>query len=100
MRTCTEHIISLILKLKNFGVDIDGPSIMFNYNERAMNNSSKIEYTLNNKHVSITYHLVFHNVVDGVVKIGWKLTADNIADAFKNILIEAKRENILVDWTY
>ena len=53
MKTCTEHIILLRLKLKIFGVDIYGTVIMFNDNESAVNNRSNIESTLNKKHSSI-----------------------------------------------
>ena len=70
MNTCTEHIISLRFKLQMFGVDIDGPDIMLNDNESAVNNSSKIGSTLNKKHRSIAYHLVCQNFAAGVVKIG------------------------------
>ena len=73
-----------------FGVDIDGPAIILNDNESAVNNSSKIESTLNKKHISIAYHLVLQHFAAGVLEIGLILTADNIADALTNILTEAK----------
>ena len=75
-----------------FGLDIDGPTIMLNNNEIAVNNSSKIESTLNRKHRSISCHLVLQNVESGLVNIGWILIADNISDAFKNKLTEARRK--------
>ena len=96
MNTCTEHIIVLGFKLQMLVIYIDGPAIMLNYNESAVNNSSKIESTLNKKHISIAYHLVCHNVSSGVVKIGWISTADNIADALTKILRETKRKSYLV----
>ena len=65
-----------------------------------MNISSKIETTLNRNHSSIAYHLVCQNVEAGVVKIGWILTANNIADALTKILTEAKKKKLLSDWTY
>ena len=52
-----------------FGIDSDGTTIMLNDKKSAVNNSSKIEYTLNKKHSSIAYHLVLHNVAAGVVNI-------------------------------
>ena len=64
-----DHIIALRFKLRTFGVDIDGPSIMLNDNESAVKNSSNIESTLNKEHSSIAYHLVHQNVASGVVKI-------------------------------
>ena len=69
MKTCTEHIIALRFKLQMFEVDIDGPAIVLNDNEIAGNNSPNIESTLNNKHSSIAYHLVFQNVAAEVVQI-------------------------------
>ena len=82
------------------GVNIYGPTIMLNYNESAVNNSSKIEYTLNKKHSSVSYHLVCHNVAARVVNIGLISTADNISDAFTRILAEAKRKHLFGDWNY
>ena len=73
---------------------------MFLDKESAVNNSSKIEYTPNKKHRSIDYHLVCQNVADGVVKIVWILTEDNIADTLKNISTEEKRKTLFSDWTY
>ena len=70
MKTCMEHGISLRFKLQMYGVDIDGPSIILNDNESAVNNSSNIEYTLKKKYISIAYHLVCQNFAAGVVKIG------------------------------
>ena len=64
-----KYIIGLRIKLQIFGIDIDGPTIMLNDKKSAVNNSSKIEYTLNKKHSSIAYHLVLHNVAAGVVNI-------------------------------
>ena len=65
-----------------------------------MNNSSKIEYTLNKEHNSISCHLVRHNAAAGVVNIVWISTADNIEDALTNILTEAKREKLFGDWIF
>ena len=100
MKTCTEHIIALRFKLQMFEVDIDGPAIMLNDNESAVNNSSKIESALNKKHSSISYHLVCQNVEAGVVNIGWILTADDIADALTKISTEAKRKTLFGDCNY
>ena len=82
------------------GLNIYCPTIMLNYNESAVNNRSKIEYTLKKKHSSVSYHLVCHNVAAGVVKIGWILTADNMSDAFTRRLAEAKRKHLFGDWNY
>ena len=65
-----------------------------------MKNSSKIENTLNKKHISISCHLVSYNVAAGVVKIVLISTPDNIAEAFKKRLTEAKREKLFCDCNY
>ena len=83
MKIRTEHIISLRPKLRIFGVDIDGPTIMLNDNKIAVNNSTKIESTLNKKHISIAYHLFCHNIASGGLKIGWISPEDNISDTLK-----------------
>ena len=70
-----------------FGVDIDGPTIILNDNESAVNNISKIKSTLNKNHSSIAYHLIHQNVGAGVVNIGWISTANNISDALTKRLI-------------
>ena len=100
MKTCTEHIILLKFKLRMFGVDIDGPTIMLNNNKIVVNNNSKIESTLSKKHRSISYHLDHHNFAAGLVKIGWMSTADNIADASTKILTESKKKILFGNWTY
>ena len=87
MKTCTAHIISLGFKLQILGIDIDGPPIMLNDNENAVNNSSNIESTLNKKHSSIAYQLVLHNVAAEIVKIVLISTSYIIADALKKRLI-------------
>ena len=73
---------------------------MLNDNETTVNNSPKIESTLNKNHSSTTYRLVRQNVAAGVVKIEWILTAHNISDALKKGLTEAKRKKLFSDRTY
>ena len=65
-----------------------------------MKNISKSVSTLNKKHSSIFYDLVCHNVAAGLVKIGWILTADNIAGALTSRLKEANSKNLFGDWNY
>ena len=82
------------------GVYIYGPDIMLNDKESKVNNSSKIEFTLNKKHISIAYHLVHHHVEVGVVKIVWISTADDISEASTKKLTESKGKKLFGDWTY
>ena len=100
LKVCTESIIALRFKLRMFGVPIEGPALVLNDNQSAVNNSSKLESTLNKKHSSIAYHLVRENVAAGVVKVGWVPTDSNIADPLTKRLTETKRSKLFGDWTY
>ena len=73
---------------------------MLNDNKIAVNKISRIKYTLNKKHSSISYHLDIQNVAAGAVKIGSILTVDNIADVLTKRLTEPKRKILFCDWTY
>ena len=56
MKTCVEHIDGLRFKLRMFGIPIDGPANILCDNQSCVNGSSKIESTLDKKHVSLAYH--------------------------------------------
>ena len=51
LKTCVEHIISLRFKLIMFGIPIDGELRILNDNKSAVDSSSKLESTLNKKHI-------------------------------------------------
>ena len=57
-----EHIIVLRFKLIMFGIPIDGELRILIDKKSVVDSSSKLESTLNNKHNSISYHLVIWNV--------------------------------------
>ena len=71
LKTCVEHIIALRLKLRIFGIPIDGDLKILNDNKSVVNISFKLESIMKKRHNSIAYHLVRWNVVAGVVQIGW-----------------------------
>ena len=100
MKTGTAHIIALQFKLRIFRVYNNVPTIMLNDNESAVNNSSKIESTLDKKQSSIYYHLVHHNVAAVVIKIVWILTTDNVTDALTKRLMEANSKLLFGYWNY
>ena len=100
MKACTEQIIALRYKLRMFGVEIDGPANVLNDNNAVVNNSSKLESTLNKKHNSVTYHLVRSSVAAGIIRVGWVESDNNLADAFTKILTVAKRNHLFGNWTY
>ena len=100
LKTCVEHITALRYKLRMFGVPVDGPTYVLCDNLGVVQNSSKIESTLNKKHSSIAYHAVRWSVASDVIKVGWINTCYNIADALTKLLTEVKREQLFGDWTY
>ena len=71
LRTCVEHIIALRLKLRMFGIPIDGESRILNDNKSVMGSSSKLKSTLKKNPTSIEYHFVGCNLVEGFVRTGW-----------------------------
>ena len=100
LKTCMEHIVALRIKLMMFGVPIYGETKVLCDNLSAVNNSSKLESSLNKKHSSIAYHAVRWSVAAGIIKVGWIDTHSNIADAFTKRLTVAQREKLFGDWTY
>ena len=76
-----EHIIGLRFKLRMLWIPIDGKAIVLNDNKSIVDNSSKLEFMCNNKHTSISYHLVRCNVEASVVQIGCIEGISKLADA-------------------
>ena len=83
-----------------FGIPINGESRILNDNKSVVDSSSKLESTLNNKHGSISYHLVRCNVAAGVVQIRCIEGISNISDVFTKRLSAARRSKLFGDWTY
>jgi hypothetical protein len=100
LKTCMEHIVALRTKLRMFGVPIEEETKVFCDNQSAVNNSSKIESTLNKKHSAIAYHSVRWAVAAGIIVVGWIETGQNIADVFTKRLTAIQRDKLYGDWTY
>ena len=100
MKTCIQQMVSLRFKLRMFGIPIDGFTAVLTDNESVMKNTSKIDSSLNKKHSSIPYHAVRWSVAAGVLRVGWVITHENIADAFTKRLRAQKRDYLFGNWTY
>ena len=83
-----------------FGIPINGKARILNENKSVVDNSSKLEHTLNKKHSSIAYHLVRWSVAAEVVRNGRIEGISNMADALTKRLTAARRLNLFEDWTY
>ena len=70
MKSYTEHIISLRYKMRMFGIPIDGAAKVLCDNQSCVDNSSKIDSTLNMKYSSLAYHFTRHSVVAGIINGG------------------------------
>ena len=95
-----EYIVALRYKLRMFGVEIDGPANVLGDNLGVVENSSKIESSLDKKHNALAYHACRWAVAAGIMRVGWIDTNYNIADALTKRLTVAKRNQLFGDWTY
>ena len=73
---------------------------MFCDNEGVVNNSSKVESTLNKKHNSVAYHYVRNAVVSSTITVAWANSHDNLADAVTKRLTEVTRNRLFGNWMY
>ena len=100
MKSCVESITALRYKLRMFGVPVEEPTNVLCDNISVVNNSSKIESTLNKKHNFIAYHAVRWAVAAGVIRVGRVDTNFNLADAMTKRLTAQRRYALFGDWTY
>ena len=63
-------IVELRIKLKYIGVTLKGPADVYCDNQGVVKNTSVPEYTLNNKHNSINYHVVRKAAASGIICVG------------------------------
>ena len=84
--TCLEAIESLCLKLRMFGIPVDGPTNVLCDNNSVVNNSQRPESVLSKKHLSICFHWVQEGVVDQVIWVGKIESQCNVADCFTKCL--------------
>jgi len=93
MRLARDHISALRIKLKCFGIPIDGPTNVFCDNDAVVKNVSLPESTLSKKHNAINFHIVHESVASNMIRVGKEDTLTNIADIFtKLVLFTWKRE--------
>ena len=100
MKTCTEQIIALRIKLRMFGIPIDGPADGLGDNEAVVRNVRDFESTLKAKHNQIAYHRCREAVAAGILRVGKVHTDWNLSDAFTKALNAEKRGTLFDQWTY
>ena len=85
LRAGRDHNVATRIKLRLFGVPIDGPSNFFGDNDAVVKNTSLPESTLNKRHNAINYHVVRESVAAGSMRVGKINGPDNKADALTKL---------------
>ena len=95
MRIARDLIVAMRIKLRCFGVDMDGPTDVWCDNEAVCKNMSRPESMLTKKHNSINYHICRESVCANIMRVGKEDTDTNIADAFTKILPYSRKDDLL-----
>ena len=95
IRTVTERIRALRIKLRLFGILVEELTYLFGDNESVVKSTSKVEATLNKKHQVICWHAIREAAAAGWVQIGWEPTATNTADLFTKVMDTMTRQKLL-----
>lgn len=95
LRIATEKIRDLRIKLRLYGIPIEGPTYVLCDNESVTKSTSNVEATLSKKHQAICWHAVREAAAGGWIKIGWEPTETNFADIFTKNLDNERRRKIL-----
>lgn len=95
MRTARDLTVALRIKLKMFGVPIDGPADFFCDNESVVKNTSIPTSVLAKKHNAVNYHIIRESVAAGIMRVAKIPTKENMSDALTKILPHSQRNYLL-----
>jgi hypothetical protein len=95
MRIARDLISAMRIKLKSFGIPIQGPANTYGDNDSVVKNVSIPESTLNKRHNSINYHIVRESVAAKIMRVAKEDTETNIADAFTKLLDTTRKGALL-----
>lgn len=95
MRIARDMIVELRIKLKCFGVPLEGPTNVMCDNNGVVKNTSIPESTLSKKHNSINYHVVREAAAAGILRVGKEDTKTNLADALTKLLPYSRKMDLL-----
>ena len=94
MRVARDLTVALRIKLKMFGVPIDGPADFFYDNNSVVKNTSISTSMLAKKHNSVNYHIIREfreSAAAGILRVAKIPTGRNYGDALTQILPMRKR---------
>ena len=100
MKSYVSAIETLRFKLRIFGVPVEGLAHVYCDNQGVVNNSSKVESTLDKKQNSVAYHYVRNVVAASIITVAWIKSTDNLADALTKMLPEVNRNHLFGNWMY
>jgi hypothetical protein len=100
LRVARDLIAALRIKLKLFGVPLDGPASVMCDNQGVVKNTSIPESTLTKKHNAINYHIIREAAAMGMLRVGKEDTETNLADLLTKILSEPRRVKLLASIMY
>ena len=95
MRIARDMISALRIKLKCFGIPVDGPANVHCDNNGVVQNKSIPESTLSKKHNAVNFHIVRESVAAGMLRVGKEDTETNIADVFTKLLPYSRKQQLL-----
>ncbi len=86
MRLARDFIVEMRIKLKMFGVPINGAANVYCDNKGVVSNTSVPESTLSKKHNSINYHIIRESAAAGILRLAKEDTLTNLADVLTKLL--------------
>ena len=100
MRLARDLISALRIKLKCFGVPIDGATNVFCDNNAVVKNVSIPESTLTKKHNAINFHIIRESVAAKIIRVGKEDTLTNIADVFTKLVPFTRKRELLAPFLW
>lgn len=85
-KMAVELIEGLRYKLRMFGVQLNGPTLVFCDNESVVHNLTKPESTLKKKHNSIAFHKTREAVASNTIEVHKIASKDNPSDLLTKVL--------------
>jgi hypothetical protein len=93
LRVARDLLVALRIKLKMFGVPINGLANVFN--QEVVYNTSIPESTLNKKHNAINYHIVREAVAVKILRVTKEESETSLADLLAKVLSQERRKQLL-----
>ena len=91
LRVAMEQVISLMYKLRMFGIPVIGAVSIFCDNEAVQKSNSDPFINLNRKHNSVRFYLTRKEVAAGLDRLGWMWGTENPSDIFPKIIDRVNR---------